>query len=126
MEAVGQLTGGIAHDFNNMLMVILGNLQMLESATDKDRAKRVMRASGLATPDWVFLSVDDTASWRTELEEARRTLGDDLVVKPNHEGSTVGLTHVRRGEDLARDDAESGLPRQWGLTLHIWVCFRET
>ncbi len=29
-EAVGQLTGGIAHDFNNILMVILGNLELLK------------------------------------------------------------------------------------------------
>ncbi len=29
LEAVGQLTGGIAHDFNNILMVILGNLELL-------------------------------------------------------------------------------------------------
>jgi PAS domain S-box-containing protein len=29
MEAVGQLTGGIAHDFNNILVVILGNLELL-------------------------------------------------------------------------------------------------
>ena len=30
MEAVGQLTGGIAHDFNNILMVIMGNLELLK------------------------------------------------------------------------------------------------
>jgi PAS domain S-box-containing protein len=29
LEAVGQLTGGIAHDFNNILVVILGNLELL-------------------------------------------------------------------------------------------------
>ena len=29
MEVVGQLTGGIAHDFNNILMVILGNVDVL-------------------------------------------------------------------------------------------------
>ena len=29
MEVVGQLTGGIAHDFNNILMVILGNIDVL-------------------------------------------------------------------------------------------------
>jgi PAS domain S-box-containing protein len=30
MEAIGQLTGGIAHDFNNILMVILGNVELLK------------------------------------------------------------------------------------------------
>jgi PAS domain S-box-containing protein len=30
LEAVGQLTGGIAHDFNNLMMIILGNAELLE------------------------------------------------------------------------------------------------
>ncbi len=34
MQAVGQLTGGIAHDFNNLLTVIVGNLQLIQDATD--------------------------------------------------------------------------------------------
>ena len=34
MEAVGQLTGGIAHDFNNLLTVVIGNLQLVESALE--------------------------------------------------------------------------------------------
>ena len=32
MDAIGHLTGGIAHDFNNLLTVIIGNLQLVESA----------------------------------------------------------------------------------------------
>ena len=31
MEAIGRLAGGIAHDFNNLMMVVQGNLELLES-----------------------------------------------------------------------------------------------
>src|SRR5262249_6373329 len=33
LEAVGQLTGGIAHDFNNLMLVVIGNLDLLKDAT---------------------------------------------------------------------------------------------
>ena len=37
MEAVGELTGGIAHDFNNLLGVVLGNLELIQLTTQKDK-----------------------------------------------------------------------------------------
>jgi signal transduction histidine kinase len=36
MESIGQLTGGVAHDVNNLLMVILGNLQLLRKRLPED------------------------------------------------------------------------------------------
>lgn len=50
MEAVGQLAGGIAHDFNNILMVILGNSELLvnelsESPEAADLARMTMSAA---------------------------------------------------------------------------------
>lgn len=40
MEAIGHLTGGVAHDFNNMLMVIIGNLDLLSDAISSNSAAR--------------------------------------------------------------------------------------
>lgn len=35
LQAVGQLTAGIAHNFNNMLMVILGNIDIVLHTSDE-------------------------------------------------------------------------------------------
>jgi CheY-like chemotaxis protein len=43
MEAIGQLTGGIAHDFNNLLTVVLGNLEMAQSALESSNLLRAQR-----------------------------------------------------------------------------------
>ena len=61
-------------------------------AMDKDVSKRLFRVAGVATADWLMAPVT--------VEEAGR-LGWPLVVKPSKQGSTVGLTVVKRPADFA-------------------------
>lgn len=61
-------------------------------AMDKDLSKRLFRVAGIPTPDWLMAPVD--------ADEAQARLGYPLVVKPNKQGSTVGLTVVRAPDQL--------------------------
>ena len=62
---------------------------------DKVRTKQVWRALGLPTPRYV-------AHARGEpIERAIAQLGLPVIVKPSHEGSSVGITRVRAESDLA-------------------------
>jgi D-alanine-D-alanine ligase len=60
-------------------------------AMDKDLSKRLFRAAGVPTADWLMAPA-------TEAEAA--VLGWPVVVKPNKQGSTVGLTVVRSPNQL--------------------------
>ncbi len=64
------------------------------AAMDKDVSKHLFRAAGIPTPDWLMAPVGE--------EEAEGRLGFPVVVKPNKQGSTIGLTLVRRAEDLQK------------------------
>ena len=68
-------------------------------AMDKDLSKRVLRAAGVRTADWLMAPAS-TAQVRTEL-------GFPVIVKPSREGSTVGLTLVKQPGDLEPAIAEA-------------------
>jgi D-alanine-D-alanine ligase len=60
---------------------------------DKDVAKRLFLAAGVPTPDWLMAPVSPSL--------AAQRLGFPMIVKPNGQGSTVGLTLVRTPPELA-------------------------
>jgi D-alanine-D-alanine ligase len=57
-------------------------------AIDKLLTKRLWETENLPTPDWRVAQAD--TDWRRMVAE----LGDALIVKPAHEGSTIGITKV--------------------------------
>ena len=63
---------------------------------DKRRSKLVWRACGIPTPDFVVLDSE------RGLPEAGKALGYPLVVKPVHEGSSIGVSKARDDESLHR------------------------
>jgi D-alanine-D-alanine ligase len=94
------LHGGAGEDGRIQAMLDLAGLRYTGSnhiasaaAMDKDLSKRLFRAAGVPTADWLMApaSADDVV----------RTLGLPVVVKPNKQGSTVGLTVVREVAQLA-------------------------
>jgi D-alanine-D-alanine ligase len=62
------------------------------TAMDKDLSKRLFRAAGVPTADWLMAPV--------MAHDVTDTLGWPVVVKPNKQGSTVGLSIVRQPGDL--------------------------
>jgi D-alanine-D-alanine ligase len=64
-------------------------------AMDKAMTKRIWLQQGLATPDFEMLHA------QSDWSAVAAKLGLPLIVKPAHEGSTLGLTKVTKLEQLA-------------------------
>jgi D-alanine-D-alanine ligase len=60
-------------------------------AMDKDLAKQALRHAGVPTANWQMLRLDDQVPERID---------GKVVVKPNREGSTVGLSVVNAASEL--------------------------
>lgn len=73
-------------------------------AMDKDLSKHLMRAHGVRTADWMMANNPKRPPSGTE---AARELGWPMIVKPSKQGSTVGLSVVKRAEDLSAAIAEA-------------------
>lgn len=80
---------------------------------DKLRSKQLWQGAGLPTP--AFAILDDAA----ELTEVEQRLGYPMMVKPAHEGSSIGMSKVRNLDELkaayasAREYDRCVLAEQW-------------
>ncbi|HJQ54779.1 MAG TPA: D-alanine--D-alanine ligase [Gemmatimonadaceae bacterium] len=63
-------------------------------AMDKDLSKRLFRAADVSTADWLMAPA--------AIEQVEGILGLPVVVKPSKQGSTVGLSVVKKRGDLAK------------------------
>lgn len=70
------------------------DVQSSALAMDKLRSKHLWRGMGLSTPDYVTLNSD--SNW----EEVLQSLGGDVMVKPAHEGSSIGMSRVQSAREL--------------------------
>ena len=68
-------------------------------AMDKDLSKKLFRVAEVSTADWLMAPAT--------IEQVEGMLGLPIVVKPSKEGSTVGLSIVKKRQDLAPAIAEA-------------------
>lgn len=66
-------------------------------AMDKDLSKHLFLAAGVPTPKWLMARPDGSSP---TADEAERRLGLPVIVKPSKQGSTVGLTVVKRSDGV--------------------------
>lgn len=67
-------------------------------AMDKDLSKKLFRAAGVQTADWMMVTRGETVP---AADLVGVTLGYPVIVKPSKQGSTVGLTLVEHPATLA-------------------------
>ncbi|OGC95203.1 MAG: hypothetical protein A2W25_02020 [candidate division Zixibacteria bacterium RBG_16_53_22] len=60
-------------------------------AMDKHIAKKIFIASGVPTPEYIVLATSEIRDEQSLIKQIRETVGFPVVVKPNDQGSSVGL-----------------------------------
>jgi len=69
-------------------------------AMDKELTKRVFRDAGVPTADWLMAPPAGDPTREAFLEDVAQRLGVPVIVKPSKQGSTVGLSLVKKLADL--------------------------
>ena len=81
LEAVGILAGGVAHEFNNLLMVILGNLELvLRAPLPGESAKKNIKAARIAADRAAILTNQLLTFSRRQFITPRVLALDEIVL----------------------------------------------
>ncbi|MFN2570059.1 MAG: D-alanine--D-alanine ligase [Gemmatimonadales bacterium] len=90
----GALEGGTLQAVLDVIAVPYTGSGPLASALamDKDLSKRLFRATGVPVPAWFMTPV--------EADDISTALGWPVIVKPSKQGSSVGMTLVKKAQDL--------------------------
>lgn len=74
-------------------------------SSDKSSSKMLFASAGVLTPQWELVHKSDIDNLEV-YKDLRASLGKELVIKPNDQGSTIGLTIV---DDGNLDDIHDGI-----------------
>jgi len=72
------------------------------AAMDKVTAKRIVSAAGVPTPDYFVRRSSDITDIGALEDIINDTVGFPVVIKPNDQGSSVGLNIAKSGADLGK------------------------
>ncbi|MGB8657945.1 MAG: D-alanine--D-alanine ligase [Candidatus Zixiibacteriota bacterium] len=70
-------------------------------AMNKAMSKKIFEREGILTPEWFMIDDDGISDISSIVARVDQSLGFPCVVKPNDQGSTVGLTVVEEKQCLA-------------------------
>lgn len=107
METLGQLTGGIAHDFKNLVMIISGNLEIMDKSFPRDEpgVRRAIERARVSADRANALAQRLLAFSRRQSLDAKPVQVDALI------SSMVDLWRQVLGEAIALEiESATGLP----------------
>lgn len=71
-------------------------------AMNKAMSKKIFEREGILTPEWFLIEDSELSDIISIQERIEKSFGFPCVVKPNDQGSTVGLTVVKERQDLGK------------------------
>jgi D-alanine-D-alanine ligase len=71
-------------------------------AMNKAMSKKIFEREGILTPDWFLIENSDLSDLSSITNQIQNSFGFPCVVKPNDQGSTVGLSVVSEKTELSK------------------------